>query len=129
MNFSYAFFLKPVINSSWISHHASWSLSSYLPPSALCNFYVSSTKQNNIKLKRKQSLVEATMWHSESHSVLFSPSIFTLRVNCNELLDWFKVSAFCWVPSGTTLGHSAVSLCHGYLATLNLQDWPRYVLQ
>lgn len=94
------------------------------PPSALA------IPSNKIKCKRKKShlVVEAVVWHSEPHSVAFSPCIFTWMCS----LPWVTGLALClWillhyqyvVTARTPLGCAVVALCHGEPEALDLQDW------
>ena len=73
--------------------------------------YLPSALSPSPREKRKQEkilMVEAVLWHSESHRAQVSPYIFT----CREPVVWFEVSGFCYtVDAGPHCDSSWMCCC------------------
>lgn len=73
------------------------------------------------------------MWPSESHSIPFSPYIFTCKCSLQRIIGWFEACGFCYIlctgPSLELLLYVLlIALCHGGLVALYLQIWPLHLL-
>jgi hypothetical protein len=101
-----------------------------------CNFPSKTKQQIKIKnnLKHQHLAMEATEWHSVSHSTPFHPNSFTCKCSLQWVTGlvqglWLLLHYQYWIFTGTPLGYPAVALCHGDPAAFVLQDQPLHVLE